>query len=592
LIMAPSKSKKKKKSKKAAMKQNAENEESKLLASLEGLSLNMQNRGLGFRPEYCSGKGRVCVATRDFSLGEVVLEEKAFVHGTENMEQCLECDSFDHQLSKCPAVLNKNISYPSYLLKHEQEIIGYLAELKGVQSEDKARVWVKCLWRWGKDPTSLDPLLALTAPPENLARCIKSVKAARKQLPYLLPESLSTMQAAEILAILNTNGHELEGLQGVGVFTTACLLEHSCVPNLSFTTHNTSIRLTALQPVSAGERISIDYGNNYYRPTVERRKDLKETYGFVCNCELCGGCVPDKCRAFKCPHCESAATATSPSPLNLPEQIPGLETCSTVGQLRSTGFVCPFGTGDGKGAKWQCLICSHQLVVDEIRACVESEAAMKDAEANSIEELEELVDNSLMHPTHHQVFWCLEEVAQSLVLPDEGQQAGEVDLTNKIWQNILFCVETVLPQYHHEKIIYFDRLAQTKISMGNIEGARIAYQQAFEMSTTCCGADHPSTLQIKLLSENPPKTMQELLLAYTFENIPAELQNMNSPSVVDVNQVKFKCEDDTHNGLEDLQAEAVVQDRASSFGSITGENNISMDDDDDQNSDDALPVTA
>jgi len=94
---------------------------------------------------------------------------------------------------------------------------------------------------------------------------------------------------------------ELESLGGSGLFPAAAILEHSCLPTLSFTTHESKVFVTCIRLCAAGERLSIDYGNLHYRPTSERRNYTLEKYGFVCSCERCRD-QPDYTRAFRCPN--------------------------------------------------------------------------------------------------------------------------------------------------------------------------------------------------------------------------------------------------------------------------------------------------
>jgi SET domain len=105
---------------------------------------------------------------------------------------------------------------------------------------------------------ALAPLQYLTA--ANLARCEAAVTTARKDFPKLVPATVSTAAAARVLAVLNTNSHELEELEGSGLFLLACVMEHDCRPNCSFTTFGDTLYMTAVQRISAGDRISIDYG--------------------------------------------------------------------------------------------------------------------------------------------------------------------------------------------------------------------------------------------------------------------------------------------------------------------------------------------
>ena len=101
---------------------------------------------------------------------------------------------------------------------------------------------------------------------------------------------------------------ELESLGGSGLFPGAAILEHSCMPNCSFTTTGGEgnvtgrpmVLITCVQEIRAGERLSIDYGELHYRPAAERRSFLLEKYGFECACSRCQQ-QPDFCRAFWCP---------------------------------------------------------------------------------------------------------------------------------------------------------------------------------------------------------------------------------------------------------------------------------------------------
>jgi len=477
-------------------------EEDRLKSSIAGLSVDLECRGLGFRVDYCEGKGRVCLSVKEFQPGNTILEEEAFVYGTDNPGTCLQCNGSDHTVGNCPEASAAGIEYPKELGATQEAILSALAELEGFQSVDKSKAWLKCLWRWAHDRESLSPLFSLTAPPTNLSRCLASVKLVRRQMPYLLPDGLSTNKAAEVLAILNTNGHALEELEGVGVFLTACLLEHSCTPNVNFTTHNTTLRLTALEHISIGQRLSIDYGNNYYRPTQERRSDLFKTYGFICDCALCVGELPDRCRCFKCPAC-SVSPKMDDSGLSL-------------GSIcwDGWGMVCPFGTGEENGSRWECLKCGQQLNSEQTQACLHSEATMKNTEASTLEELEELVSASLLHPAHHQVFWCLEEASEGVVLNTKSSPEDKV-LSQQLWEKIMLCIEAVLPSCHHEKIVFFDRIAQTKVAVGDIKSSCEWYQKALYVSKVCCGDDHPSTIQLQNLVLDPPQSIEDLLRKYS-----------------------------------------------------------------------------
>ncbi|KAJ3367436.1 hypothetical protein GGF31_007529 [Allomyces arbusculus] len=61
----------------------------------------------------------------------------------------------------------------------------------------------------------------------------------------------------------------------------------------------THLLFTALQPIAAGDVISIAYQENSFLPTRVRRGNLANR-GFVCNCRMCAGPDPDFARAFVC----------------------------------------------------------------------------------------------------------------------------------------------------------------------------------------------------------------------------------------------------------------------------------------------------
>ena len=55
---------------------------------------------------------------------------------------------------------------------------------------------------------------------------------------------------------------------------------------------------------AVGDRLSIDYGNNFYHPVRTRQKHLNHAYDFVCLCSACTSGV-DPFRAFYCPKCRT-----------------------------------------------------------------------------------------------------------------------------------------------------------------------------------------------------------------------------------------------------------------------------------------------
>jgi hypothetical protein len=83
---------------------------------------------------------------------------------------------------------------------------------------------------------------------------------------------------ATLIGVLNTNSHELETINGTGLFLSSCLMEHNCQPNCSFTTFRDTLWVTATQEIEPGASISIDYGNLFYRPQKDRQAHLYQGY--------------------------------------------------------------------------------------------------------------------------------------------------------------------------------------------------------------------------------------------------------------------------------------------------------------------------
>lgn len=73
-------------------------------------------------------------------------------------------------------------------------------------------------------------------------------------------------------------------------FTDACLFNHSCFPNSSWTINaeTRKIEVWTVLPVKAGAELTISYlGDDIQKPRDERMKALKASWGFECKCRKC-----------------------------------------------------------------------------------------------------------------------------------------------------------------------------------------------------------------------------------------------------------------------------------------------------------------
>ncbi|KAI9911904.1 hypothetical protein PsorP6_009025 [Peronosclerospora sorghi] len=169
-----------------------------------------------------------------------------------------------------------------------------MKNIEGIYEVNRARCILKCVALYERDEKTLADVMGLTF--TNKQRACDAALQLRCQLPDVYFAGFSDDQMATLICVLNPNSHELENLGGSGLFLSPCRLEHSCMPNFSFTTFGSTLWATSIRPVAPGNALSNDYVNFFYRLTPERQETLLESYGFVCKCESCVS-MPDPTRA-------------------------------------------------------------------------------------------------------------------------------------------------------------------------------------------------------------------------------------------------------------------------------------------------------
>ena len=73
---------------------------------------------------------------------------------------------------------------------------------------------------------------------------------------------------------------------GTGIYRTASLLNHSCVPNCIALFNGPQIVIRSLKDIQPNDELLITYVN-LTDPSVTRKEELKEGYMFECRCTLC-----------------------------------------------------------------------------------------------------------------------------------------------------------------------------------------------------------------------------------------------------------------------------------------------------------------
>ncbi|KAK0715343.1 hypothetical protein B0H67DRAFT_490682 [Lasiosphaeris hirsuta] len=121
------------------------------------------------------------------------------------------------------------------------------------------------------------------------------IKQAIGQLPELTRESVYGLSRGdgtyEVDSILGANSNSVtlaDGELHVGVFPKVARINHSCRPNAyyRFSQRRLAIEMVAYVPIEAGQEILISYIPLHLKHG-ERRKYLKDNWGFECRCSLC-----------------------------------------------------------------------------------------------------------------------------------------------------------------------------------------------------------------------------------------------------------------------------------------------------------------
>lgn len=88
---------------------------------------------------------------------------------------------------------------------------------------------------------------------------------------------------------------------GHGLFEKACKMSHSCKPNCVWMTSQDGKEklIRAITTIEKGEELTVDYVGQSLSSVPERREELLESKGFLCNCDRCAA-KSDDTRRFAC----------------------------------------------------------------------------------------------------------------------------------------------------------------------------------------------------------------------------------------------------------------------------------------------------
>jgi len=455
--------------------------------------------------------GRTLVAlNQSYRPGQILWTESSFLYASDD-----EAFSAAHQ-----ELLRHSL--PSSILNSLPEIMETLASMECIQSLDTAKSFLVFLSIYilrKRDPESLASILRkidgssstssrevefklslldqLTG--QNLDACLEDMRSIKSQFPALLNKSVPLLDAAKMLAILNTNQLELEN--GSGLFLWTAILHHDCSPNCSFTTHGSEpqLYLCCIRHITVGERLSIDYGNHFYDPTVDRIESLQQTYGFTCQCSLCTG--PDRKRGFRCPNPQCSEGILFPIPST------GVDVLSPYSSYSSP-----------------CSLCGTIMTPENFRQCIIREEFYKTCKPTDT--ISQFKKETLLHGTHYLRFWALDAITTELTeRAREEQFIGKTNNSAKLYKQaqeslkeLLKLLEWQLPSIHHEKVIYYDKHAQLAVAVGDTAAAQESYKKAYLHSKLASG-DIPPTRAVQDLWERTPMSLSELYARYNSNQV-------------------------------------------------------------------------
>ena len=157
---------------------------------------------------------------------------------------------------------------------------------------------------------------------------------------------------------------------------------------------------------------------------------------------------------------------------------------------------------------WQCLQCNTLISREQKDIYIKSENEFLDTEFESLDHVLSLRNESLLHHSHYAIFYAIDNFTTQYF------EIGEYDEALKGMKEIIAFLDKHSPGYHHEKVLYLDKLGQLAVRCDDHKLAVDAFRRAYEMSCCACGREAPITLKQKDMFENPPLSIADLLSRY------------------------------------------------------------------------------
>ncbi|GLV35058.1 SET and MYND domain containing arthropod-specific member 4 [Carabus blaptoides fortunei] len=381
--------------------------------SLTSIAESDENENGTFIVKRSKVMGRYVVASRDLSPGTIILQEKPVVVGpcTGCKVICLGCyynlekdaDFNVHQCKGCgwPLCSRNCIGlYKEY--GHTLEECAVLKHTKSSRDFDynnplsirphyNAIVPLRCLLL--KTINMEKHRIMMTMEPHNeIRRNIplvwnnNQINVVNRIIKHWGLTEYEEEEIHTVCGILEVNAFEIgqHGISIRGIYPTAFLLSHDCVPNTTHTDEDLYFRLTirASTAISAQQPITLSYAYTL-QSTLKRREHLLESKFFNCACKRCADPTElgTNAGALLCPKC-SSGLVLSMNPLDSDASW----SCNNT--ITDNTVSCPGYTVTAK---------SMRMLMDKISDEIES------IDGNNVKGFEAILHRyrNVLHPKHY-----------------------------------------------------------------------------------------------------------------------------------------------------------------------------------------------
>ncbi|XP_068673902.1 histone-lysine N-methyltransferase SMYD3-like [Montipora foliosa] len=277
--------------------------------------------------------------------------------------------------------------------------------------------------------------------------------------------------------------NELQPL-GVGVYTTASYLNHSCCPNCAAVFNGTTLIIHATEQVKEGDELTISY-TELLCPSYERKEDLMSRYCFECKCIKCTSPLEEdglmlSAQCFD-PGCKGAVPRYS--------EGGNLASCNTCGKSL-------IDRSD--------VVKAESLMVKSKKALKEIEVLDKLGDHKAVFELvEELLaqQNGLFHKLHYVKISLLDKAMDACIYLEMWDTALAYGLQTMDGYKLYY------PRNHPVVGIQLFRIGKLQVYLDKLLEGFKSLQQAEAILDVTHGINHPLVTELK---EMIARTVEEV----------------------------------------------------------------------------------